>query len=112
PDNFVATLGRLFWSETVAARVFGHYAWHAKVQKIIFATGLGAAAAHFESAIRVAADNRARARAVDVKVAGFQAGFHSLDVIGAAREKAARQRVVGSIRDFERLVEIPHFQDA
>jgi hypothetical protein len=50
PEKFVAILGRLFWSETVAARVFGHYAWHEKVQKIIFATGLGTAAAHFESA--------------------------------------------------------------
>src|SRR4029077_20344802 len=103
---------RLFWSETVAARVFGHYAWHEKIQKIILATGLGTAAAHFEPTKGVAADHRAGARAVDVKVAGFQSGFHSLDVVRAPREKAARQRVVGSIRDLEGLVEIPHFQDA
>ena len=96
----------------MAARVFGHYAGNEKVQKIIFTTGFGAAAAHFESTKGVTADDRARARAIDVNVARFQAGFHPLDVIGAAREKAAGQRVVGSIRDFERFVEIAHFQDA
>ena len=96
----------------MAARIFGHYARDKKVQKIISSTGLGTAATHFESAKRVATDDRARARAVDVNVASFQSRFDALNVIGAAREKAARQRVVGSIRDFERLVEIPHFQDA
>ena len=96
----------------MAARVFGHYARHEKVQKIISATGLGTAAAHFESAKGVAADDRARARAIDVNVARFQSGFDALDIIGAAREKPARQGVVRSIRDFERLIEIPYFQDA
>ncbi len=96
----------------MAARVFGHYARHEKLQKIIFATSLGPAAAHLKSAKGVAADDRARARAVDVNVAGFQSRFDALDVIRTAREKAAGQRVVGSIRDFERLVEIAHFQDA
>src|SRR5439155_20318982 len=96
----------------VSARVFAHYARHEKVQKIIFATGFGAATAHLKSTKGVAADDRARARAVDVNVAGFQSRFDALDVIGAAREKTAGQRVVGSIRDFDRLVEIAHFQDA
>ena len=57
------------------ARVFGHYARHKKVQKIIFATGLGTAAAHFESPKGMAADDRAGARAIDVNVAGFQSRF-------------------------------------
>src|SRR5439155_24563891 len=112
PEKFVAILRRLFWSETVAARVFRHHARHEELQKIIFAAGLGAAAAHLKSAKGVTPDDRARARAIDVNVAGFKSRFDALDVIGAAREKAARQRVVGSIRDFQRLVEIAHFQDA
>ena len=96
----------------MATRVFGHHARDQEMQKIIFAASLGAAAAHFETAKGMAADDRARARAVNVKVAGFQAGLHPLDIIGTAREKAAGQRIVGSVRDFERLVEIAHFQDA
>ena len=59
----------------MAARVFGHYARYEKIQKIIFTTGLGAAAAHFKSTERVAADDRARARAIDVNIAGFQVGL-------------------------------------
>src|SRR3954468_1388208 len=88
PEKFVAILGRLFWSEPVTACVFGHYARNQEMQKIIFTSGFRTAAAHFESSKRMAADHRARARAVDVKVAGFQTGFHPLNVIGAAREKA------------------------
>jgi hypothetical protein len=61
PEKFVAILGRLFWSEAMATGVFRHHTGDEKVQKIIFATGLGAAAAHFESAKRMAADDRARA---------------------------------------------------
>ena len=67
----------------MTACVFDHYARDKKVQKIIFATGLGTAAAHFESAKRMAANDRARARAVDVKVPGFEPGFYPLDVIRA-----------------------------
>ena len=96
----------------MATRVFGNYARHEKVQKIIFATSLGAAAAHLKSTKGVAADDGARAGPVNVNVASFQSRLDALNVIGAAREKAARQRVVGSIRDLDRLVEIPRFQDA
>ena len=62
------------------ARIFGHDPRHEKVQKIIFTAGLGAAAAHFESAKGMAADDRARARTVYVDVASFQSGFHTLNV--------------------------------
>src|SRR5260370_31820660 len=102
PEKFVAILGRLSWSETVAALVFGHHARHEKLQKIIFAAGLGAAAAHLKSTKGVTPDDRTRARAVDVNVSGFTSRFDALDVIAAAREKAAVQRVFGSIRNFKR----------
>ena len=94
------------------AGVFGHNARHEKVQKIIFATSLGAATTHFESAKGMAADDSARARPVDVDVASFKSGFYPLDIVWTAREKAAGQCVVGSVRDSEPLVKIPHFQNA
>ena len=68
----------------MAARVFGHYPRHEKVQKIIFATGFGAAAAHFESAKRMPPHNRASAGAIDVNIAGFESRFHAFDIIRAA----------------------------
>ena len=79
------------------------------MQKIIFATRFGAAAAHFESAKRMPPDDRACARAINVNVAGLESRFHALDVVGAAGEKAAGQRVVGSVCDLQRFVEIAHF---
>ena len=71
----------------MACDVFGHDARDEEVQQIICATGFGAAAAHFESAKGMTADDRAGARAVDVNVAGFQLRFDALDVGRAAREK-------------------------
>ena len=72
------------------AGVFGHHSRNEEVQKIVFATGLGAAAAHFESAKVVTPDDRARARAIDVNVVGSHSRFDALDVIWAAREKTTR----------------------
>ena len=46
-----------------------------KLQQVIRAAGLGAAAAHLEAAKGVAAHDRAGARAVDVNIAGFELGL-------------------------------------
>lgn len=51
-----------------------------ELEQIIAAAGLGAAARHLEAAERMAADDRAGARAVDVNVARHQLRFHALDV--------------------------------
>ncbi len=108
-EKFVAIFRRLFGREAVACGVFGHQARDEKIQEIIFATGLGAAAADFESAKGMAPDNRAGARAIDVNVSRFQSGFDALDIGRAAREKSAGQRVIGAVRYFEGFIEIAHF---
>src|SRR6266508_3254908 len=105
PEKFVTVFGRLFRSKPVACDVFGHDARDEEVQQIIFATGFSATAAHLESAERMTADDCAGARTVDVNVAGFQLRFYALDVGRAAREKAARQRVIGAVSDVDRFIE-------
>ena len=63
-----------------------------------------------KSTERVAIDDRACARAIDVNIAGFQAGFNPLDASPGLRDKKPPvNSLVGSIRDFERLVEITYF---
>src|SRR4029077_4241087 len=103
PEKFVTVFGRFFRSNVMASDVFGHDAWDEEVQQIIFATGFSAAAAHFESAEGMTADDCTGARAVDVNIAGFQLRFDALDVGWAAREKAAGQRVISAVGDFDRF---------
>ena len=84
-----------------------------KLQQVIAAAGLGAAAAHLEAAKRMPTHHRAGAGAVDVNISRHQLGFDPLDVCRTAREKAGGQRIV----DYrwppsERLVEIAHFDHA
>ena len=83
-----------------------------KCKQVIAAARFGAAAAHFESAKRMPPDDRAGAGAIDVNIAGDQARFDALDVGRAAREKSAGQRVIGAVRDFDRFIEIAHFDHA
>jgi hypothetical protein len=83
PKEFVAIFWRLLGRETVARHVFGYYARHQKLQQIIRAAGLGAAAAHLESAEWMPADDCARARAVDINVTRFDLRFCAL---GCARK--------------------------
>src|SRR5215813_9610934 len=101
PEKFVAVFGRLFRSKSVTRDIFGNHARDEEIQQIIFTASLGAAAAHFESAKRMAADDRAGARSVDVNVARLQLRFDALDVGRAAREEATGQRVISAVRNFD-----------
>src|SRR5436305_1889145 len=92
-----------------AGDVFGHDARDEEVQQIIFATGFSAAAAHLESAEGMTADDCTGARTVDVNIAGFQLRLDTLDVGGTAREKAARQRIISAVGDFDRFIEVAYF---
>ena len=83
----------------MAHDVFGDDARDHELEQIIFAAGFGAAAAHFESAEGMTADDRAGAGAIDVNIAGDDLGFGALDVGRAAREKSGGERVVGVVRD-------------
>src|SRR5207245_5154310 len=109
PEKFVAIFWRLFRCQAVASSVFSYHARDQKIQEIIFATGLGATAAHFESAKGMAPDDRAGAGAIDIDISRLQLRFNALDIGWAAREKSAGQRVVGAVRYFERFIEIAHF---
>ncbi len=109
PEKFVTVFWRFFRSKPVACDVFGYDARDEEVQQIIFATCFSAAAAHLESAEGMTADDCTGAWAVDVNIAGFQLRFDALDVGRAAREKAAGQRVIGAVGDFDRFIEVAHF---
>ena len=78
----------------MAHNVFGDDAWNEEVQQIIAAAGFGAAAAHFESTERMAADHRAGAGAIDINIPGYEIGLHSLDVSGTAREESGSERAI------------------
>ena len=93
----------------MAHDVFGDDARDQELEQIIAAAGFGSAAAHFESAEGMAADDRAGAGAIDVNIAGDQLGFDPLNVRRAAREESGGQRVVGAVRDLDGFVEIAHF---
>ena len=88
PEKFFAIFWRLFRREAVASRIFGYHARDEKVQEIIFATGLGTAAAHFESAKGMTSNNRAGARTIDIDISRLQLGFNALNVLRAARDKS------------------------
>jgi hypothetical protein len=60
-EKFVAILWGCFRREAVPGNIFGDDARHNELQKIIGAACFGAAAAHFETAEWMAADNRAGA---------------------------------------------------
>src|SRR6267143_3068841 len=109
PQEFVSVFRRLFWREAVARSVFGYHARDEKVQEIIFATRLGAAAAHFESTKGMTSNDRAGARAIDIHISRLQLRFDTLDVCRATRQKSASQRVIGAIGHLDRFVEIAHF---
>src|ERR1700757_942637 len=106
--KFVAVFGRFVGRYAVTCDVFRNDARDEEVQQVIFAAGFCAAAAHLESAKGMTANDRASARAVDVNIAGFQLRFDTLDVGRAAREKAASQRVIGAVGDFDRFIEVTH----
>src|SRR5882724_2638304 len=108
-QKFVAIFRRFFGREAVASSVFSYHARDEEIQEVIFATGLGAAAAHFESPKGMASNNRAGARAIDIDISRLQLGFNALDIGWAAREKSAGQRVIGAVRYFEGFIEIAHF---
>src|SRR5439155_10632213 len=108
-QKFLAVFRRLFGRESVTRGVFGHHSRNEEVQQVIFTTGFGAAATHFESAKGMAPDNRAGARAIDIDISRLQLGFNALDIGRAAREKSAGQRVIGAVCYFEGFIEIAHF---
>src|SRR5207248_9828899 len=108
-EKFVSVFGRRVRGKPVACDVFGHDARDEEVQQIIFATGFSAAAAHLESAEGMTADDCTGARAVDVNIAGFQLRLDALDVGRTAREKAARQRIISAVGDFDRFIEVAYF---
>src|SRR5207237_8583897 len=67
---------------------------------------------HFESAKTMAADDYAGSGAVEVNVARLDLSLSALDVRRAAREKSGRERVISTVCDFNRFIEIAHFQHA
>src|SRR6266436_9835843 len=109
PEKFVTVFRRFFRSKPMACDVFGHNARDQEVQQIIFAAGFSAAAAHFESAEGMTADDCTGAWAIDVNITGFQLRFDALDVGWAAREKAAGQCVISTVGDFDCFIEVAHF---
>src|SRR6266404_8795538 len=60
----------------------------------------------------MAPDNFPCARAIDVNVAGLNLGFGAVDAGRAAREKSGSKRVIGTVRNRERFIEVAHFHDA
>src|SRR5256885_14876991 len=108
PEKLVTVFGRFFRSKPMACDVFGHDARDQEVQQIIFTTGFSATAAHLESTEGMTADDCTGARAVDVNIAGFQLRLDELDVGRTAREKAARQRIISAVGDFDCFVEVAH----
>src|SRR5205823_13501950 len=109
PEKFVTAFGRRFRRKPVACDVFGHDARDEEAPQVIFATGFSAAAAHLESAEGMTADDCTGARAVDVNIAGFQLRLDELDVGRTAREKAAGQRIISAVGDFDRFIEVAYF---
>src|SRR5205807_10144153 len=99
-----------FRGEAVTRDVCGAKAWDEEVEQVMAAAGVGAAAAHFESAKRMAADHRASAGAIDINVPGYERGFDPLDVSGTAREESGGERVIGIVGNSDRVVQIARFQ--
>ena len=77
-----------------------------ELQQIIRPARLRADARQLEAAERLAIDQRAGDLAVDVKVADAEAPLDGLDVARAAREEAARQRVLRAVGDFQGMLQI------
>ena len=57
-------------------------------------------------------DDGACARPIDVDIARFNLRFGALDICRAARKKSGCKRVIGAVRNIERLIEIAHLNDA
>src|SRR5207302_10923230 len=110
PEKFGPIFGRGFRGEAVTHDVFGDNAWDEEVEQVIAAAGFGSAAAHFESAKRMAADHRASAGAIDINIPGYELGFDPLDVSGTAREESGGERVIGIVGNSDRVVQIARFQ--
>ena len=108
------SVGRLLGCKPPPHRILGHGAGQQELLQVIRAAGLGADARELEPAERLAIDEGAGDRAVDVEVADPELAFDPLDIRRAARIEAAGQGVDGPVGDRERLVEIgraKHRQD-
>jgi hypothetical protein len=85
PEKFGAAFRCGFGGKAMPHDIFRDNTRDEKVEQIIASAGLGAAAAHFESAKRMTADDSAGARAIHVNIPGHKLGLYTFNVGGTAR---------------------------
>ena len=77
-----------------------------KLQKIIRAAGFGADAGKFQTAERLALDDRAGDAAIDIKIADAKFPARLFDMRRRARKDAAGQSKLRIVGNFQRLIEV------
>src|SRR4029079_10378469 len=105
-QEFGAVFGRGFGGEAVAHNVFGDDARDQEIEQIIAAAGFGAAAAHFESTERMAADYRASAGAIDINIPAHELVLYPFNVSRTSREESGGERIIGVVSNSDCVVQV------